>query len=262
MIKNERQYRITKAQADKFAHSLSERAPDDGSDELMRELEANALQSQLNELQEQLRAYENLRSGDRAEISIASLDDLPRALVQARIAAGLSQKDLAARLGLKEQQVQRYEATDYQAASLARLRKVVDALNVQLGDGFRLTTRDGSEWIVPAFPLVRRGTWHQDRRSISAISRTAQRKRNGSRRYASKAEPDLLDWIPAAPVIARAIRVPAHQLVIAGQSGSCLHVSRYSPVLRNATISGGSRNRINTEPQHPYSSLSESENVF
>ena len=52
--------------------------------------------------------------------------------MQARIAAGLNQKDLADRLGLKEQQVQRYEATGYQSASLARLREVVDALGVKV----------------------------------------------------------------------------------------------------------------------------------
>jgi len=42
----------------------------------------------------------------------------------------LSQKDLAERLGLKEQQVQNYEATEYTSASMARVRAVIEALGV------------------------------------------------------------------------------------------------------------------------------------
>ena len=44
---------------------------------------------------------------------------------------GLSQKDLAEKLGLKEQQIQRYEATDYESASLSRLLEISDALGLK-----------------------------------------------------------------------------------------------------------------------------------
>ena len=54
--------------------------------------------------------------------------ELPTVLIKARIAQGLSQKDLAERIGLKEQQIQRYEATDYASASLNRIKEVVSAL--------------------------------------------------------------------------------------------------------------------------------------
>ena len=48
------------------------------------------------------------------------------------ITAGLSQEDLAAKLGLKPQQIQRYEATEYQSASLERVNGVVRVLGVKL----------------------------------------------------------------------------------------------------------------------------------
>jgi len=54
-------------------------------------------------------------------LSYASFGELPKALVQARIARGLTQKDLADRLGMDEQKIQDYEATDYQRARLARI---------------------------------------------------------------------------------------------------------------------------------------------
>ena len=44
----------------------------------------------------------------------------------------MSQEDLAQRLGLKEQQIQRYEATDYAAASLARVSEIAKALGIQI----------------------------------------------------------------------------------------------------------------------------------
>lgn len=131
MIKNERQYRITKAQAEKFASSL-ERVASKKGDALLLDLETKALRSQLDELNQQLTDYEDLQSGSRGVISVDSFDRLPHALVQARIAAGLSQKELADRLGMKEQQVQRYEATDYSSANLGRLQEVIAALGVNV----------------------------------------------------------------------------------------------------------------------------------
>lgn len=56
--------------------------------------------------------------------------EIPTRLIKARIAQGLSQKDLAGRLGLKEQQIQRHEATDYASASLSRIREVAEVVGV------------------------------------------------------------------------------------------------------------------------------------
>jgi transcriptional regulator with XRE-family HTH domain len=70
---------------------------------------------------------------------------LPRTLIQARIAAGLSQKELARRLGLKEQQIQRYEATDYASAKLSRLRAVMHALGIELRMESVAVTGEASE---------------------------------------------------------------------------------------------------------------------
>ena len=62
--------------------------------------------------------------------SLKLVADLPSILIKARIAQGLSQKELADRIGLKEQQIQRYEATDYASANLARIKEVVNAFGV------------------------------------------------------------------------------------------------------------------------------------
>ena len=134
MIKNERQYRITKTQAGRFkqaiAHAKAE--PNPATHPRLRKAELDGLRSQLEDLRRDLRAYEELRSGKRRAVPLDSIEELPKMLIQARIAAGLSHEELAAKLGLKPQQIQRYEATNYQSASLGRVNAIVRALGVKL----------------------------------------------------------------------------------------------------------------------------------
>jgi transcriptional regulator with XRE-family HTH domain/Zn-dependent peptidase ImmA (M78 family) len=136
MIKNERQYRITKAQIAKFSDALdrlSGSPPNDLSvHPLLRKAERDALESQFTELRAQVREYEALKEGQQAILELDSLEALPNALIKARIAAGLTQKDLAEQLGMKEQQIQRYEETEYASASFTRLVEVSRAIGVQV----------------------------------------------------------------------------------------------------------------------------------
>lgn len=135
MIKNERQYRITQAWVKKFRASLKELTTTSRPKEVHPKLWAAqkaGVQSQLRELEAELREYERLKSGGQTILELDSLDALPKVLIQARIAAGLTQEDLAARLGLKPQQIQRYEANDYQTASLARLLEIARVLNLRV----------------------------------------------------------------------------------------------------------------------------------
>ena len=86
------------------------------------------MRSQRADLQAAVDDYETLKQHRPSVIEARSLDELPRALIRARIALGLSQKDLAEKMGLKEQQLQRYEATDYESASLSRIQEVAAAI--------------------------------------------------------------------------------------------------------------------------------------
>ncbi len=133
MIKNERQYRITRSQAEKFEESLvhmEREGQSEGVHLLLHKAQVDAMRSQRDSLRQELAEYEALRDGGTRAFPAGSFDELPRTLIKARIAAGLSQRELAERLGLKEQQVQKYEATEYTSASLARVRAVIRALGV------------------------------------------------------------------------------------------------------------------------------------
>lgn len=140
MIKNERQYRITKAQAEKFFQALRNlRADTDERYALnprLRQLQEQALKSQLGDLEEDLREYEDLKEGRFAFEKLEGISQLPKLLIRARIASGLTQRELAGLLGLKEQQIQRYEASDYASASLTRIKEVVSALGIEVDKKF------------------------------------------------------------------------------------------------------------------------------
>lgn len=131
MITNEREYRITKAWAEKFAQAAHAEESHAHMDPLLRQAFKDQYESEAGILREQLAAYEALHDGRIGVLELGSLAELPKALIQARIAAGLTQKQLAARLGLKEQQVQRYEATHYASANLSRIQAVAEALGMQ-----------------------------------------------------------------------------------------------------------------------------------
>jgi ribosome-binding protein aMBF1 (putative translation factor) len=135
VIKNERQYRITQAWVKKFRASLKELNATSRPEKVHPKLWAAqkaGVQSQLRDLEAELREYESLKSGGQKILELDSLDALPKVLIQARIAAGLTQEDLATRLGLKPQQIQRYEANDYQTASLGRLLEIARVLKLRV----------------------------------------------------------------------------------------------------------------------------------
>ena len=101
---------------------------------MLHKARGDALRGQLADLETELREYEALRAGQFEFDQLKTITELPVALIKARIARGLSQRDLADRLGIKEQQIQRYEASEYGSASLARIRDVISALGVDVDE--------------------------------------------------------------------------------------------------------------------------------
>lgn len=136
MIANEREYRVTNAIAKKFAEALKNfdenSSKQAGVHPRLIQAEKEGIASQLATLKKELREYERLRSG-RIKISLREIEGLPKKLVRARIAAGLTQEALAEKLGLKRQQVQRYEASDYASASLATIRQIAQTIESVTG---------------------------------------------------------------------------------------------------------------------------------
>lgn len=135
MITNERQYRIANSEAQKFEHAIAAARETEPSPDIhprVHDAMIEALESELEILREQLDQYEALKAGKVKTRKIHSLRDFPVLLIEGRIAAGLTQRQLGDRLELAEQQIQRYEATMYSGVSLDRLQEVADALGLEI----------------------------------------------------------------------------------------------------------------------------------
>ena len=133
MIKNERQYKITRSRADEVRKTIGEPQRTTLPDVLqpeMRKLQLDALRGTLGELEAELAEYDALH--DATLIEATGIEQLPTALIRARIACSLTQRRLAERVGLQEQAIQRYEATDYAGVSFARLVEIAKALGLTI----------------------------------------------------------------------------------------------------------------------------------
>lgn len=76
-------------------------------------------------------AYESLKSQNSALLDEWN-DEPGVVLVLARIFRGLSQRQLAQKLGMREQQIQRYEADRYRSISLSNFKRICLSLGVEL----------------------------------------------------------------------------------------------------------------------------------
>ena len=142
MITNERRYKITKVEAEKF-HVAVERfngleLAKQGIDPGIVAAQKTSLEQQLAELQEDLARHEGLRSSGGRRLFPSTISEIGEKLIEARIMQGLSQKALAGRLNMKEQQIQRYEQDRYLAANLTRIAEVAEALDLDLHAVFDL----------------------------------------------------------------------------------------------------------------------------
>lgn len=135
MILNERQYAATAKQI-KLLQEGSTRAKDSeprpGLDPRIHAAMIEGIDGELKDLRRQLRRYDNLKAGHTKTRKLRGLRELPEALIEARIARGWTQKDLAQKLGVAEQQVQRYEQDRYEKTSLGRLLKIAQALGASI----------------------------------------------------------------------------------------------------------------------------------
>jgi DNA-binding Xre family transcriptional regulator len=137
MIRNEGEYQEAAKRLKEEKHRLAEheaslKEAGLGPDELKRALDP--FRSFHLQLEEEVESYERLKRGDLDELM--NLHGLGRSLVALRIALGLTQRELAERLGVHESQVSRDERNEYHGITVDRASRILDALSVQLKSSF------------------------------------------------------------------------------------------------------------------------------
>lgn len=123
MIRNERQLAVAR----KKRHRAIEAARSARTSQDRRTYREFA-----EDVDREIEEYQRIRDGRQRRFQIGSLDEVADALIKARIASGLTQRELAERLGVTEQMVQRDEARAYSHAKLSRLADVCDVLGFTL----------------------------------------------------------------------------------------------------------------------------------
>jgi ribosome-binding protein aMBF1 (putative translation factor) len=133
MIRNEAEYQEASKRLDDETQRLEQhraRLKETGlkDDEIKRVIDP--LASFHLQLREEVEAYERLKRGEFEVLD--NLRGLGHLLITSRIAQGLTQRELARRLGVHETQVSRDERNEYFGITLERAAKILDALSVRL----------------------------------------------------------------------------------------------------------------------------------
>ena len=140
MIKDDVEYRFTTEQLEKLNRSLAAIEAAGGTlDPLKAELQQSAYRRLIGDLRNQQQEYDELRAGKRTRIECATLDELPQALIKARIARSWSVEQLAEKLGWKPSLLERYEENEYETATMRKVIEVADALDISVESVITLT---------------------------------------------------------------------------------------------------------------------------
>ncbi len=129
MIKSDAQRDRTQAQIEGFRKALAQ------TEQQMSGKRSAAVrasyESMIRQLEDELREYEQLKNGEFTLPPVQRLDQIAPSIVKMRIAKGISQTELARRLGVSKQVISRYEESDYQTVAVTTLQEILDALGIR-----------------------------------------------------------------------------------------------------------------------------------
>ena len=133
MIRNENEYQQAIARIDAERKRLDEHVEAWKEQGFTSEQVAKLrepLESFHMQLVEEVQSYERLKRGQFSELE--NLHGLGQTLIGLRIARGMTQRELAQRLGVNETTVSRDERNEYHGITVDRAKRVLDALGVRL----------------------------------------------------------------------------------------------------------------------------------
>ncbi len=133
MIRNESEYReaVERLTAEnQRMQELGERLQGEGMPAAAIKNVMDPIRSFHLQLQEEVESYERLKRGQFEELT--NLRGLGHLLVSLRISRGMTQRELAGRLGVHESQVSRDERNEYHGVSVERVTKILEALGAEL----------------------------------------------------------------------------------------------------------------------------------
>jgi len=133
MIKNEKQYKITRNKLAEIQQEIVRiKAYHDEELPAEERLILASLNTMKNQMEEEIAAYDLLKKKKIRERKARRISDLPSVIIEYKIHSGLTQKEFSQKIGMKEQQLQRYEAEDFQSISFKNLMKILQAIGLEI----------------------------------------------------------------------------------------------------------------------------------
>lgn len=133
MIKNDRQYEYTKRKLHEFEEDLKAIHKKYSSDKNKVRLLSQGYVEHIAQLKVEIEEYEKMKEVPLPKILRAhNLDEISRQIVRLRLARGLTQAELASRIGCKQSDISRLEREDYQGYTIGQLKKIAASLNAEI----------------------------------------------------------------------------------------------------------------------------------
>ncbi len=132
MIKNEKQYKISKKKLKNYESLIEKVNSQSPPDPLKNQLMLTSLTVSKKEIEKELMTYESLKQEKKMVLKERMIGDLPLLLIEYKIILGLTQKEFAGKLGLKEQQLQRYEADNFKSVTFKNLLKFIQLIGLKV----------------------------------------------------------------------------------------------------------------------------------
>ena len=132
MIKNEKQYKITKKKLDGINQKITIMHAEGDQLSIKSQLILASLTDMSDDMNNEIAEYELLKKDKAKILKARSLSELPSLITEYKIALGLTQKEFSQKIGMKEQQLQRYEAENFQGISFKNLLKILQAIGLNI----------------------------------------------------------------------------------------------------------------------------------
>ncbi|MEP6465721.1 MAG: helix-turn-helix domain-containing protein [Parafilimonas sp.] len=131
MIKNEKQYSVSKKTLNDVIEKIN-KTKAESNQNIKHKIFLDSIQDFKEDIEKEISEYEQLKSSKPTILKERSLSNLPDVIIEYKIANHLTHKEFAKILGLKEQQLQRYEAELFKTVSFQNLIKFLNLIQLDL----------------------------------------------------------------------------------------------------------------------------------
>ena len=131
MIKNEKQYKVSKKTLNDVIEKINQTKAEPNQN-IKHRIFLHSMEAFQKDVENEIKEYEKLKSNKSTVLKERSLSALPDIIVEYKIANHLTHKEFAKILGLKEQQLQRYEAESFKTVSFQNLIKFLNLIDLDL----------------------------------------------------------------------------------------------------------------------------------